>query len=398
MNLIEKNLQVLEQGTVDCLPAGQLKKKLESGKKLRIKLGLDPTSSDLHLGHAIVLKKMRQFQDLGHEVIFLIGDYTARIGDPSGKSKTRPALSSEEIDANAITYFKQAGRILDAKKATVEYNSRWLSKLTFSDTIQLCAKVTVARLLERDDFAKRMAQHQPIAVHEILYPIMQGYDSVALEADVELGGTDQTFNLLCGRFLQEQFNKTPQVIMTMPLLEGLDGVEKMSKSLGNYIGLTDAPADAYGKLMSISDVLMWRYYSLLVAVSDTDIDTMKQDVADSKVHPMDLKKEMAFKIIQEFWSYDEAVAAQENFIALFQKKDLSQGKSVMLPTTMNNPVWIIDLLKELGAITSTSDGKRLIESGAVSCDGSVVTEFKAEISWHVGMTIKVGKHRIYLIS
>ena len=398
MNQVEKALQILEQGTVDCLPAGQLKKKLESGKKLRIKLGLDPTSSDLHLGHAVVLKKMRQFQDLGHEVIFLIGDYTARIGDPSGKSKTRPALSNEEIDANAMTYFKQAGRILDASKATVEYNSRWLSKLTFSDTIQLCAKVTVARLLERDDFAKRMAQHQPIAVHEILYPIMQGYDSVALEADVELGGTDQTFNLLCGRFLQEQFGKAPQVIMTMPLLEGLDGVEKMSKSLGNYIGLTDAPADAYGKLMSISDLLMWRYFSLLLAVSDADIKTMKQNVADAKVHPMDLKKAMAFKIIQEFWSHDEAVAAQENFIALFQKKDLSQGKPVTLPATMANPVWVIDLLKELGAIASTSDGKRLIESGAVSCDGNVISEFKAEISWHVGMNIKVGKHRIYTIS
>lgn len=398
MNQIQKNLQMLEQGTVDCLPAGQLEKKLTSGKKLRIKLGLDPTSSDLHLGHAVVLKKMRQFQDLGHEVIFLIGDYTARIGDPSGKSKTRPALTNEEIDQNATTYFKQAGRILDASKATVEYNSRWLSKLTFSDTIQLCAKITVARLLERDDFANRLAQHQPIAVHEILYPIMQGYDSVALEADVELGGTDQTFNLLCGRFLQEQFGKAPQVIMTMPLLEGLDGVEKMSKSLGNYIGLTDAPADAYGKLMSISDTLMWRYFSLLLSVSDVEIASMKHNVAESKIHPMDLKKEMAFRVIAEFWSQPEAVAAQENFIALFQKKDLSQGKQVTLPTTMNNPVWIIDLLKEVGAITTNSDGKRLIESGAVLCDGNIISDFKAEISWHVGMTIKVGKHRIYTIA
>jgi len=398
MNQIQKNLQMLEQGTVDCLPAGQLEKKLTSGKKLRIKLGLDPTSSDLHLGHAVVLKKMRQFQDLGHEVIFLIGDYTARIGDPSGKSKTRPALTTEEIDANATTYFKQAGRILDASKATVEYNSRWLSKLTFGDTIQLCAKITVARLLERDDFANRLAQHQPIAVHEILYPIMQGYDSVALDADVELGGTDQTFNLLCGRFLQEQFNKAPQVIMTMPLLEGLDGVEKMSKSLGNYIGLTDAPADAYGKLMSISDTLMWRYFSLLLSVSDAEIAEMKHNVVDAKIHPMDLKKEMAFRVIAEFWSQQEAVAAQENFIALFQKKDLSQGKQVTLPATMNNPVWIIDLLKEVGAIATNSDGKRLIESGAVLCDGNIISDFKAEISWHVGMTIKVGKHRIYTIA
>jgi len=398
MNQIKKNLHMLEQGTVDCLPAGQLEKKLTSGKKLRIKLGLDPTSSDLHLGHAVVLKKMRQFQDLGHEVVFLIGDYTARIGDPSGKSKTRPALSNEEIDANAVTYFKQAGRILDASKATVEYNSRWLSKLTFSDTIQLCAKITVARLLERDDFANRLAQHQPIAVHEILYPIMQGYDSVALEADIELGGTDQTFNLLCGRFLQEQFGKTPQVVITMPLLEGLDGVEKMSKSLGNYIGLTDAPSDAYGKLMSISDKLMWRYFSLLLSVSDAEIAVMQQNIAESKVHPMDVKKEMAFRIISEYWSESEAVAAQENFIALFQKKDLSQGKQVTLPETISNPVWVIELLKTVGAIASNSDGKRLIESGAVLIDGNVIDDFKAEISWQIGMTIKVGKHRIYTLS
>ncbi|MDP3787801.1 MAG: tyrosine--tRNA ligase [Candidatus Chromulinivorax sp.] len=397
MNDIEKDLAVLTQGSVDCLPAGLLKKKLESGKKLKIKLGMDPTAPDLHLGHAVVLRKMRQFQDLGHEIIFLIGDYTARIGDPTGKSKTRPPLSDEDIERNSKTYFEQIKRVLDPAKVRIEYNSRWLSKLSFGDTIQLCAKVTVARLLERDDFAKRMAQQQPIALHELLYPIMQGYDSVALDADVELGGTDQTFNLLCGRFLQEQYGKAPQIILTTPLLEGLDGVEKMSKSLGNYIGLTDEPADAYGKLMSISDALMWRYYSLLLSKSDADIELMKSHVAAGTVHPMDLKKQMAFGIIQEFWSQPEAVAAQENFIALFQKKDLSQGKQVALPATMSNPVWIIDLIKELGAISSTSEGKRLIESGAVSIDGATIKEFKEEVVWQVGMTIKVGKHRIYLL-
>ncbi|AXK60705.1 tyrosine--tRNA ligase [Candidatus Chromulinivorax destructor] len=398
MDQIEKTLQLLQQGTVDCLPAGLLKKKLETGKKLKIKLGMDPTAPDLHLGHAVVLRKMRQFQDLGHEVIFLIGDYTAAIGDPTGKSKTRPPLSVADIEKNSKTYFEQIERILDPAKVRIEYNSTWLSKLSFSDTIQLCAKVTVARLLERDDFAKRMSNQQPIALHELLYPIMQGYDSVALDADVELGGTDQTFNLLCGRFLQEQYGKSPQVILTTPLLEGLDGVEKMSKSLGNYIGLTDQPSDAYGKLMSISDTLMWRYYSLLLSVSDQDIQTMKNNVAEQKVHPMDLKKQMAYNIIQEFWSEQQAVAAQENFIALFQKKDLSQGKPVALPSTISNPIWIIDLLKELGAIASTSDGKRLIESGAVSCDGVTVLEFKAEIAWRVGMTIKVGKHRIFTLT
>jgi len=398
MNSVEKSLKILLQGSVDCLPAGLLKKKLETGKKLRIKLGMDPTAPDLHLGHAVVLRKMRQFQDLGHDIIFLIGDYTASIGDPTGKSKTRSPLSTEDIQANSKTYFDQIKKILDPEKLTIEYNSRWLSKLSFADTIQLCSKVTVARLLERDDFSKRMAQQQPIGLHELLYPIMQGYDSVALEADVELGGTDQTFNLLCGRFLQEQYGKKPQVILTTPLLEGLDGVEKMSKSLGNAIGLTDAPADAYGKLMSISDVLMWRYYSLLLLQSDEKIETMKSDVASSKVHPMDLKKQMAFGIVNEFWSHEDAVAAQANFIALFQKKDLSQGKPVTLPSTMKNPVWIIDLLKELQAISSTSEGKRLIESGAVSIDGKSMTEFKMEITWNLGMTIKVGKHRIYILS
>ncbi len=395
MNDVNKALEILLQGAVDCLPAGQLQKKLESGKKLRIKLGMDPTAPDLHLGHAVVLRKMRQFQDLGHDIIFLIGDYTARIGDPTGKSKTRPPLSDQDIERNSKTYFEQIKRVLDPQKVRIEYNSTWLSKLSFSDTIQLCAKVTVARMLERDDFAKRMAQQQPIALHELLYPIMQGYDSVALQADVELGGTDQTFNLLCGRFLQEQYGQNPQVILTTPLLEGLDGVEKMSKSLGNYIGLTDEPSDAYGKLMSISDDLMWRYYSLLLSRQDHEIAKMKSDVAAGSMHPMDLKKQMAFGIIQEFWSQADAVAAQENFIALFQKKDLSQGKQVALSASTNNPIWVIDLLKELQAISSTSEGKRLIEANAVVIDGQAITDFQAQIAWQPGMTIKVGKHRIY---
>jgi len=395
MHDIDKALALLTQGSVECLPAGQLRKKLESGKKLRIKLGMDPTAPDLHLGHAVVLRKMRQFQDLGHEIIFLIGDYTARIGDPTGKSKTRPPLSDEAIEKNSKTYFDQIKRILDPEKVIIDYNSRWLSKLSFGDTVQLCAKITVARLLERDDFSKRMAQQQPIAMHELLYPIMQGYDSVALDADVELGGTDQTFNLLCGRFLQEQFGKSPQVILTTPLLEGLDGIEKMSKSLGNSIGLMDDPCDAYGKLMSISDVLMWRYFSLLLSKSDTDIQTMKTNVEQGIVHPMHLKKEMAYSIVHQFWSPEQALKAQENFTALFEKKDLSCGKPVALDSHIPNPVWIIDLLKELQAISSSSQGKRLIDSGAVSIDKQPIVEFKAMIAWKSGMSIKVGKHRIY---
>jgi tyrosyl-tRNA synthetase len=394
MKQLDRDLEKLLQGSVDCLPAGQLQKKLESGKKLKIKLGMDPTAPDLHLGHAVVLRKMRQFQDLGHEIIFLIGDYTARIGDPTGKKTTRPPLLDQDIERNSKTYFDQVSRILDPEKTVIAYNSTWLSQLSFGDTIKLCAKITVARLLERDDFSKRMNLQQPIALHELLYPLMQGYDSVALCADVELGGTDQTFNLLCGRFLQEQYGQEPQVILTVPLLEGLDGVEKMSKSLGNYIGLTDDPCDAYGKLMSISDTLMWRYYSLLLSFSDSVIEDMKLQVAQEKVHPMDVKKEMAFGIIEQFWSLQQAQVAQQTFVNLFQKKDLSSGKLVEL-SLMNTPVWIVEVLKELGAITTSSEAKRLIESGAVMIDGQVITEFKKEVVCSSGMSIKVGKHRIY---
>lgn len=394
---IAETIALLKNGAVDCLPIADLEKKLQSGRKLVIKLGMDPTAPDLHLGHAVVLRKMKQFQDLGHDVVFLIGDYTARIGDPSGKSKTRPALSDEQIDENAKTYFEQVKRILDPEKVRIEYNSSWLSKLTFGDTVKLCAKITIARLLERDDFSKRMKNQQPIALHELLYPVMQGYDSVALNADVELGGTDQTFNLLCGRFLQEQFGKEPQVILTVPLLEGLDGVEKMSKSLGNAIGLMDDPSDAYGKLMSISDVLMWRYYHLLLHKTEDDIVQMKKDVESEKIHPMDLKKDMAQGVIEAFWSADEAKVAREKFEAVFQKRDFSQGKAVALPAGFSNPVWIVALLRELKAVGSSSEAKRLIEAGAVSLDGDQVKEFKAEVAWQEGTVVKVGKHRIYTL-
>lgn len=397
MNSLKHALKILLQGSVDCLPVGQLEKKLALGKPLKIKLGMDPTAPDLHLGHAVVLRKMKQFQDLGHEIIFLIGDYTAAIGDPTGKSKTRPPLSAQVIAKNAITYFEQIARILDPAKVTIAYNSTWLGQLSFNDTIQLCSKVTVARMLERDDFAKRMATHQPIALHELLYPVMQGYDSVALHADVELGGTDQTFNLLCGRFLQEQYGQSPQVILTTPLLEGLDGVEKMSKSLGNYIGLTDDPSDAYGKLMSISDTLMWRYFSLLLSYQHEQILLLQNQVAQSLVHPMECKKRMAFEIIEQFWSLDQAQKAQDQFIALFVKKDLTCGKHVALPANLANPLWIVELLKYLQATSSTSESKRLIESNAVVIDGSCMNDFKAHIQLTAGMTIKVGKHRMYVL-
>ncbi|MFA5998400.1 MAG: tyrosine--tRNA ligase [Candidatus Babeliales bacterium] len=396
---VEHALSILTSGIAQCIPQAELVKKIESGKKLQIKLGMDPTAPDLHLGHAVVLKKLRQFQDLGHDVIFLIGDYTARIGDPTGKSKTRPPLTEEQIKNNAKTYFAQVGKILDLDKLTIRYNSEWLSKLTFADVISLCSKVTVARLIEREDFANRLQQHIPISMHELLYPIMQAYDSVALKADVELGGTDQTFNLLCGRFLQEQMNQAPQVVITVPLLEGLDGVDKMSKSLGNAIGLFDQPSDAYGKLMSVSDALVFRYFSLLLSRTDEQIAKLKSDVASNVIHPMDLKKQMARELIATFWSESEADEAQKQFESLFQQRDFSKATEVTLSAqTMSAPVWIVKVLQELGALQSSSEGKRLIESGAVLVDDVVIKDFKAEIQVVPGMTLKVGKHKIYKIA
>lgn len=391
-------LQILTQGIAQCIPEQELAKKLESGKKLKIKLGMDPTAPDLHLGHAVVLAKMKQFQDLGHETIFLIGDYTARIGDPTGKSKTRPPLTEEQILENAKTYFAQVGKILDLNKLTIVYNSSWLNKLSFADIIKMCSKVTLARLIERDDFSKRLNNNIPIAMHELLYPLMQSYDSVHLHADVELGGSDQTFNLLCGRFLQEQYGQDPQVVLTVPLLEGLDGVEKMSKSLGNAIGLFDKPSDAYGKLMSISDNVTYRYFALLLNYDELSIEKMKSDVATQKIHPMNLKKQMAFEIVSRFWSKDDAEIAQKQFQALFQDKDLTQATSIKIDVSlMNKNIWIVALLQALKAVESSSQAKRLIESGAVSIDGTKVTEFKAEIIPMSEMIVKVGKHKIYKI-
>ena len=386
------DLKTIKIGTVTVTPEDQLEKKLKSGKKLKIKLGMDPTAPDLHLGHAVVLKKMKQFQDMGHEIIFLIGDFTARIGDPTGKSKTRPPLTIEAIESNTKTYFEQVGKIIDADKATITFNSKWLSSLSAQEMVALCAKTTLARLIEREDFATRLKNKQPIGFHELLYPLLQGYDSVELEADVELGGTDQTFNLLKGRFLQEQFGQEPQVVITTPLLEGLDGVEKMSKSLGNYIGLAEPANEAFGKLMSISDTLMWRYFEVLLQRTPDEIKELKTK------HPMEAKKQLAHDVIVEFWSKEEADKAQEQFAAVFQKGDLSKAKTVTLPVETKNPLWIVDLLRTLNAISSSSEAKRLIEGGSVSLDGNAIKEFKAEVTWKPGMTVKVGKHRVYVLA
>ncbi|MFA5075495.1 MAG: tyrosine--tRNA ligase [Candidatus Babeliales bacterium] len=396
-NNLKETLKTLKSGTVQVLPEEDFLKKLSNGKKLKIKLGMDPTAPDLHLGHAVVLSKLRQFQFLGHEIIFLIGDFTARIGDPTGKSKTRPPLSEEQIKKNSETYLNQVGKILDITKTKVCYNSEWLSKLSFADVIKLAGKVTLARLIEREDFAKRMKENEAIGFHELFYPILQGYDSVFLKADIELGGTDQTFNLLMGRFLQEQFDQEPQVIITVPILEGLDGVQKMSKSLGNYVGLWEAADQAYGKLMSISDELMWRYYLLLLDKTEDQIEQMQLDVKTEKLHPMNLKKQMAHDIIKKFWSEQEAKFAQEKFESLFQKKDYSVATEIEMPKDNSNPIWIVDLLKLLGVVTTSSQVKRLLQEGAVFIDGQEIKDLKAEIYWTQGQIIKVGKHKIFKI-
>jgi len=392
---VKKIVEDLKKGTSSILPEEDLIKKLERGKKLKIKFGADPTAPDLHLGHVVVLSKLRQFQDLGHDVIFLIGDFTARIGDPTGRSKTRPPLTKEQIEYNTTTYFKQIAKILDPEKLTVKYNSEWLDKLSCDDILRLCAKLTLAKIIEREDFSSRMEKNLSIGLHELLYPMIQAYDSVVLEADVELGGTDQTFNLLLGRHLQEQFKQEPQVILTMPLLEGLDGVQKMSKSLGNAIGLNEPANEVFGKIMSISDKLMWRYFELLLQKDPTDISQMQERVAAGNLNPMGLKKDLAQEIIAKYWSEDEAKAARENFESLFQKKDYSKAQEVKVPADVPSPVWIVELLKILQAVKTSSEAKRLIEAGAVSIDGEPIKDFKAEIDWSSGMIIKVGKHRIY---
>ncbi len=394
---VDLQVDTIKKGTVSIIQEDELKKKLASGKKLKIKLGADPTAPDLHLGHAVVLSKLKEFQDLGHEIIFLIGDFTARIGDPTGKSKTRPPLSEEQIALNTVTYFEQVGKILDPALIKIVYNSHWLEKLTAKQLVDLCAKVTVARLIERNDFQQRLQEKQSISFHELLYPLFQGYDSVELQSDVELGGTDQTFNLLLARDLQIEFGQQPQTVITTPLLEGLDGVAKMSKSLGNYIGLSEPAAQAYGKLMSISDKLMWRYYELLLGKEPLEISAMQEKVAAAYLHPMELKKEMAREIIAKFWSVDESVQAQQQFEALFQKKDYSQATPVSLPVTTPSEIWIVELLKLLDAVKSSSEARRLIEAGAVKINDVVVEDSKATITWQPGTIIKVGKYRIYQI-
>jgi len=314
---VDQQFEYLKKGSVEIIQENELRAKLErsirENKPLKVKAGFDPTAPDIHLGHTVLIRKMKHFQDLSHEVIFLIGDFTGLIGDPSGRSKTRPPMTREEIDKNAETYKKQVFKILDPEKTVIDFNSRWLGNLTSFDVINLMAKYTVARILERDDFANRLANGQPISTHELLYPLMQAYDSVALAADVELGGTDQKFNLLVGREIQREFGQEPQIVLTMPLLEGLDGVEKMSKSLNNYVGITESPDEIFGKIMSISDPLMYRYYELLTDIPIADIVKMKRQAAKNEVNPRDLKSQLAQTIVSDFWGKQEAIRAAKEF-------------------------------------------------------------------------------------
>ncbi len=367
---IDQQLAYLTKGAEETIRVDELKAKLErsakTGKPLRVKAGFDPTAPDIHLGHTVLIRKLKHFQDLGHTVIFLIGDFTGMIGDPSGRNVTRPPLTAEAIAANAETYKKQVFKILDPQKTVVDFNNRWLGKLTGREWIALCSKYTVARMLERDDFTKRMKEQRPISMHELLYPLSQAYDSVALEADVELGGTDQKFNLLVGRDIQPEYGQEPQVIMTMPILEGLDGVQKMSKSLGNYVGINEAPAEMFGKLMSISDEMMWRYYLLLSDLSPAEIEALKIAVAGGTEHPLAVKKALARRIVADFHDAGAAAQAQSDFEAKFRSKGVDPNAPVaeldVAGTVGRIDAWLV----ERGMCKSKSEAQRHIKAGAVS--------------------------------
>ena len=391
---IDEQLAHLRKGTVDLIREEDLKTKLErsakTGKPLRVKLGLDPTAPDIHVGHTVVIRKLRAFQDLGHTVIFLIGDFTGMIGDPSGKNVTRPPLSREQINANAETYKAQMFRLLDPDKTEVRFNGEWMDKFTAADFVKLTAKTTVKQILERDDFTKRMAEEKPISLHELLYPLVQGYDSVALEADVELGGTDQKFNLLMGRNLQREFDQEPQVIMTTPLLEGLDGVNKMSKSLDNYIGIEELPDQMFGKVMSISDDLMWRYYELLSDMTIDDINALKMRCEAGAENPRDLKVALAKSMIADFHSQQLAENAEEEFNRRFVKKEVpDEIEEKTVPAGSHS---LAQLLADVGLAGSKKEAKRLIEQGGVKVNGEKATAAGAEIDPGTdGILLQVGK-------
>jgi tyrosyl-tRNA synthetase len=388
-----EQLTELQRGTEEILRLDELVERLATGRPLRIKAGFDPTAPDLHLGHTVLLNKLRQFQEFGHEVIFLIGDFTGMIGDPSGKSTTRPVLSSDEIQANARTYERQVFKVLDESRTRIDFNSRWMNEIDAVGLARLMSQHTVARMLERDDFKKRYESQQPIAIHEFIYPIVQGYDSVVLQSDVELGGTDQKFNLLMGRQMQQAFEQPAQVVMTMPLLEGTDGVQKMSKSLGNYIGIDDPPEQMFGKLMSISDKLMWRYFELLSFRAVTEIRKLQEQVKDG-LNPRDVKFELARELVSRFHDASAADDAHAAFVALHQKGEIPANIEEHRVFAGGPDLGLAQLLKQLGLTASTSEAIRLLQQGAVRIDGERVEDPHRRLRADaVALIIQVGKRR-----
>ena len=397
MNDFKKQLEIIKQGIDEIIGEDDLIEKLKSGKKLTIKVGFDPTAPDLHVGHTVILRKMRQFQDLGHKVIFLIGDFTGKIGDPSGKNKTRPPLTNNEIKANAKTYEDQVLKVLDPDKTTIDFNSRWGDKMSAADMIKLAAQSTVARMIERDDFSKRYKNNQPISIHEFLYPLMQGYDSVELEVDVELGGTDQKFNLLVGRDLQKNVGQSPQTIITLPLLEGLDGVKKMSKTEENYIGITEKADDIFGKTMSIPDEIMMKWFDLLSLRPLEEIKKVDEDIKGG-ANPRDAKIDLAMELTTRFTSEKEAEKAKDNFFKKFSSNELPsdiEEKEINYTDMLALP----NLLKDLGMVGSTSEAIRLIEQGAVKIDQEKVASKDQEVSFETKKLIQIGKKKfLYVFS
>ncbi len=397
---VQEQLKIIQRGTSEIIDeknlARALEKSIKTGKPLRVKAGFDPTAPDLHLGHTVLLRKMKQFQDLGHEVVFLIGDFTGMIGDPTGKSETRKSLTPEEIKINAKTYLEQVYKILDKNKTTVMFNSEWMNQFSSTDMINLAARYTVARMIERDDFKKRLASNLPVSIHELLYPLIQGYDSVAMKADVELGGTDQKFNLLVGRDLQRAYQMTPQNIITLPLLEGTDGVQKMSKSLGNSIGIMDPPGEMFGKIMSISDDLMWRYFELLSDIAADDLKSLRKKAEGGEMNPKDVKIRLGRELVARYHSEKAADQAALEFENVFKDKNLPKDIPTV-PTWGAEPRWIGKVLADSKVCPSTSDAKRMIKQGAVSVDGEKVTDENLALNGDQEYLIKVGKKRFLKI-
>jgi len=396
MDDFKKQLEIIKQGIDEIIGEDDLINKLKSGKKLTIKVGFDPTAPDLHIGHTVILRKMRQFQDLGHKVIFLIGDFTGKIGDPSGKNKTRPPLTNDEIKANAKTYEDQVLKVLDPDKTTIDFNSRWGDKMSAADMIKLAAQSTVARMIERDDFSKRYKNNQPISIHEFLYPLMQGYDSVELEVDIELGGTDQKFNLLVGRDLQKNVGQSPQTIITLPLLEGLDGIKKMSKTEENYIGITEKADDIFGKTMSIPDEIMMKWFDLLSLRSLEEIKKIEKNI-NGGANPRDAKIDLAMELTSRFTSEKEAEKAKDNFFKKFSSNELPSDIEEKQISYTDVPA-LPNLLKDLGMVDSTSEAIRLIKQGAVKIDQEKVASKDQEVNFETKKLIQIGKKKFLYVS